>query len=138
MKTYAKGSNAERKLIHRVFDLGFVATRTAGSGSTSLPAPDLLILGKGIKLAVEAKAWDSDYLHLAKGQMDELISWSRTADFIPVIGWKKNRTEWVFLNPEDFNKSEKNYILSWNKAEKKGKSLEVVLGLQKGLMNEKQ
>jgi Holliday junction resolvase len=133
MSKYSKGSNAERELIKKAFSLGFAAARTAGSGSTPLPAPDLVILGKNLKLGIESKAWTAEYLHLDLKQMNELIEWGKKAEAIVYIGWKKNREGWQFLLPEQFNKREKNYIISWNKAKQIGVSFEVVLGLQKQL-----
>ncbi|MBN2127673.1 MAG: hypothetical protein JW703_04795 [Candidatus Diapherotrites archaeon] len=133
MGKYAKGSNAERELIKKAFSLGFAASRTAGSGSTPLPAPDMVILGKNLKLGIESKAWDSTHLHLDKQQMEEFIEWGKLAEAEMFIAWRKNREGWQFLKPTDFTKTEKNYIISWKKAKIVGKPFEVILGLQKQL-----
>ncbi len=133
MSKYSKGSNAERELIKKAFSLGFAAARTAGSGSTPLPAPDLVILGKDLKLGVESKAWNANYLHLDSKQMNELILWGEKAGAKIFIGWKKNREGWSFLTPNQFNKANKNFLISWKKAKQVGVSFEVILGLQKQL-----
>ncbi len=75
MSRYNKGANAERELITLFWGKGFAIARTAGSGKNSLPMPDLVILGKGRQIVLEAKAWKSNYLNIREGQMNELFKW---------------------------------------------------------------
>jgi Holliday junction resolvase len=56
MKLKAKGSNAERELVHMFWDKGWAAIRVAGSGSSQYPSPDVLAGNNLRKLAVECKA----------------------------------------------------------------------------------
>ena len=52
-----KGNRTERELMNMFFDTGtHICLRAAGSGSTPLPCPDLLVGGKGSVLAIECKA----------------------------------------------------------------------------------
>src|SRR3990167_2246744 len=78
MAHYAKGANAERELIHLLYDRGFAVVRVAGSGKTSLPCPDIVALAPKVKLAFECKAWDKEHLNITTAQMDEL--YKRCAD----------------------------------------------------------
>jgi len=52
----AKGSRAERELLAMFWENNFGGYRSAGSGSTPLPSPDILV-GNGKKyLAIECKS----------------------------------------------------------------------------------
>ena len=52
-----KGGRTERELIHMFYNTNiFMPLRVAGSGSTTLPAPDFLVGGKGRVLAIEFKS----------------------------------------------------------------------------------
>jgi Holliday junction resolvase len=130
MAHYNKGAGTERSLLKVIYSHGFSVMRAAGSGVSQMPSPDVVVLGKGLKLGVECKAWRSNYLNLSHVQMDELIDWGKRADAIVLVAWKNYRTPWVFLFPHDFRRTGKNYMISWKEAVHKGRSLEVVLGLQ--------
>ncbi|HIH16981.1 MAG TPA: hypothetical protein HA252_06260 [Candidatus Diapherotrites archaeon] len=128
MAHYKKGADAERELIHLLFDKGFSVVRVAGSGKTALPAPDLLALHKSRILAFECKAWASDSIHLPVSQMQELLSWCERAGAEVFIAWKYPRRGWFFLKPEHFSKAEKNYSISLRHAVAKAIDLEVLTG----------
>ncbi|MFH1256046.1 MAG: Holliday junction resolvase Hjc [Candidatus Diapherotrites archaeon] len=130
MAHYAKGANAERELIHLFFDRGFAVVRIAGSGKTALPAPDLLALSKTKKMAFECKAWNSKHLAIPLLQMEELIGWCEKADIDAFVAWKVPRKGWLFLKPEFFKKTAKNYMISLKEAFHKGLNLNVVAGVQ--------
>ena len=65
MARYNKGASAERELIKMFFNAGFSVARVAGSGSSSLPCPDMIALSKKKKMAFECKAWKANYLNLS-------------------------------------------------------------------------
>lgn len=130
MANYRKGANAERELIHAIWQAGFAVSRVAGSGSSSLPSPDIIAL-KGLKrLAFECKAWDAAYLSLEIEKMEAQIEWCERAQAECWIGWKIPRQGWLFLKPEHFSKAGKNYMISKTFAQTKGIKLPVVLGHQ--------
>ena len=60
----------------------------------------------------------------------ELVEWGRIAHTEMFIAWKVPLKGWLFLRPEQFNKTEKNYIISRKNAFKVAKKLEVILGKQ--------
>lgn len=130
MARYKKGANAERELIHILYNSGFSVVRTAGSGKTSLPAPDLIALSKEKKLAFECKAWGGQYLNIAIRQIAELRDWSERAGAEFYIAWKVPRKGWLFLSPNALEKKPKNHTISLKKALKKGLDLNVILGKQ--------
>ena len=133
MARYRKGANAERELIHKLYNLGFSVVRVAGSGATSLPSPDILALTPKKKLAIECKFWNSAYLHIHVDEMKQLVSWAERAGTEMYVAWKIPNRGWFFLLPEHFNKTDKNFIVSKKAAMKKGLSLLVVAGKQKTL-----
>jgi len=129
MSRYNKGANAERELIKLFWGKGFAVARTAGSGKNPLPMPDLVILGKGRQIVLEAKAWKSNYLNIREEQMDELFKWQEVGGAEVFIAWKYPNKGWFFIEPKHFNKK-KHYSLSFTKAQKVGVSLEVLIGEQ--------
>lgn len=135
MTRYAKGANAERELIHELFNRGFSVVRVAGSGKTALPAPDIIALSREKKLAFECKAWRSSSVSIPLGQMNELVSWCDRAGVEPFVAWKFPREGWFFLKPEHFSKTEKAYNCTKNFALKHKLDLNVITGRQATLKN---
>lgn len=130
MSKYRKGANAERELVHFLYDQGFAIARSAGSGTIPLPAPDVIALRKDKKMAFECKFWSAQYLNLSTAQMDELTSWQKTAGIDLFIAWKIPRKGWYFLKPEQFKKNPKGYLISQKKALRTGLLLNVITGTQ--------
>ena len=65
----AKGSRAERELLGMFWENNFAGYRAAGSGSTPLPSPDLLV-GNGKRyLAIECKSLKSKAKYLEEEQI---------------------------------------------------------------------
>ena len=133
MARYAKGANAERELIHKLYRSGFSIARVAGSGSSSLPCPDLIALTSNKRLAFECKAHDSNYLNIPVQQMEELISWAGNAGTEFFIAWKLPRKGWHFLGPKLFKKNKANYSISKEQAIKEAVSFNVMIGRQSTL-----
>jgi len=127
MARYNKGANAERQLIHRLFEAGFSVIRTAGSGKTPLPAPDIIALKRGRILAFECKAWKAKNLAIPVEQVEELLDWSEVAGAEPLIGWKIPRKGWFFLKSGQMKNTGKFFTINSSNAMEKGKSLEEVM-----------
>ncbi len=126
---YRKGAEAERELIHRLFDAGFAVVRVAGSGKSSLPAPDILALSPQKKFAIEVKAWASDQLSISKPQMLELADWCHRAGVTPLVAWKVPRN-WFFLRPEDLHETGKAFAINRHDAEHASTPFDVLVGRQ--------
>ncbi|HZX19719.1 MAG TPA: Holliday junction resolvase Hjc [archaeon] len=133
MAHYNKGANAERELIKLFWGKGFAIARTAGSGKNSLPMPDLIIMGKGRNIVIEAKAWRADYLNIREEQMDELLKWQELGNAEVFVAWKYPNKGWFFIHPKEFNKA-KNYSISFEKVQKVGVPLEVFIGEQSRIL----
>ena len=67
----AKGTRAERELLHMLFENGAAVLRTAGSGSTTIPSCDLLVGKNGKVMAIECK-FIKDNIYIKKDRMKEL------------------------------------------------------------------
>lgn len=130
MKRYAKGANAERELIKRLFNAGFSVARVAGSGVSSLNPPDLIAFSKQKRLGFECKAWDASSLTIPADQFEALVFWCQNADCEAVIAWKVSHEGWFFLLPDAFHKTGKAYAVSHQVARKKNIDFGVLVGEQ--------
>lgn len=129
MSRYNKGANAERELIRLFWSKGFAVARTAGSGKNRLPMPDLIVLGKGRQIVIEAKAWRNNYLNIRDEQMDELLKWEEVGGAEIFIAWKYPNKGWFFIEPKHFSKK-KHYSISFTKTQKVGVPIDVLIGEQ--------
>ena len=106
MNRKGKGTRAERELFHMFYNTNkFLPLRVAGSGSTPIPAPDLLV-GNGSRiLAIECKAIKGTKKYLEQHSLVEsnVLSFN---DFI------KNRMI-SYLNPIVFYREFFNRIRSF-------------------------
>ncbi len=124
----AKGSRAERELFHMFFDAGFIAVRAAGSGSTPLPNPDLIIGGKGRYLAIECKAIKSPYKYFDKKEIEELVLFASCFGAEPWLGLRFDREPWYFVKVEDLERTEKDYFgITLKKAKEKNITFEFLI-----------
>ena len=122
MSSKSKGSRLERELINKFFETGnHIALRAAGSGSTPLPCPDLIVGCNGKVLAIECKG-GKNTRYIKKKQIDELTEFSRIFGAKPLVGARFNNTEWLFLKIEDLKKSKtgNNFVVDINLAKDKG------------------
>ncbi|AJF60642.1 MAG: holliday junction resolvase, archaea type [archaeon GW2011_AR10] len=133
MAHYSKGANAERELISILWQNNFSVVRTAGSGTSPLPAPDLVALSKEKKLAFECKAWNAGYLNIPLKQMEEQLFWCERAGAELIVAWKIPRQGFLFLRPEAFTKVGKSYAISRKKALTSAINLGIILGQQSKL-----
>ena len=125
----AKGSRLERELVHMFHDTNlFIALRAAGSGSTPLPCPDLLVGGNGRVLAIECKA-GKGRRYIKKDQVDELLQFSARFGAEPWVGVRFDGKEWLFLNIDDLHLSKGgNYAVDFEIAREKGISFKELIG----------
>ena len=103
--------------------------RTAGSGSTTVPAPDLLMGSKTRKLAIECKS-GKDKRYLTKKEVDELKFFADKFGAEAWIAMRFNNVDWLFLKPDDLGVSKgNNYFASIDLAKRKGISFENLINL---------
>jgi holliday junction resolvase Hjr len=128
MNVKAKGTNAERELIHMFWASEWAAARVAGSGSSAYPSTDVLASNADRVLAIECKASGSLNKGLDKKQVDDLLLFSGLFGAEPWIGARFNNMDWAFFSPEDLKKTNKGYSLSVKMVNEKGLSFEQLLG----------
>jgi len=104
-----KGTRFERQLIHRLWDDGFAAIRSAGSGVMSYPMPDI-VAGNGKKfLAFEVKMRAKLPLYLTGQEIKELVMFSNLFGAEPYVAVKVPNKEWAFIEISQLKKTEKGY-----------------------------
>src|SRR3989344_1908162 len=107
-----KGSRAERELLAMFWDNGFGGYRSAGSGSTPLPSPDILV-GNGKKyLAIECKSTKTKAKYLEPEQIKELIEFSKRFGAEPWIGLRFNNLGWYFIQPHKLEKTKTGTLIA--------------------------
>jgi Holliday junction resolvase len=124
MSVKAKGSNAERELIHLLWKKDIAAIRVAGSGSSHYPSPDIVAGTIKRKLAIECKSVKADSKYIPKEDLNDLKEFSAKFGCEPWIGMRFARNEWLFLSPEDLTETESSYVITIENAKRKGLLLE--------------
>ncbi len=121
MSSKKKGSRTERELFHMFYDAGWQPCRLAGSGSTPLPATDIIAGNAGRVLAVECKSSKNDKKYIEEEKIEQLKEFSEKFGAEPWIGIRFNNMNWFFLSLDDLDRSKKNsFIISKDLARKKG------------------
>lgn len=125
-----KGSNAERELAHMFHKSEWAALRAAGSGSTTLPAPDLLAGNGRRHLAIECKSIRNNRKYFPEEEIEQLKIFAKRFGAEPWIGIRFDFLKWFFVHLKDIKKSKgKHYVITLDHARKKGKSFEELIGL---------
>ncbi len=127
MSQKAKGTNAERQLIHKFWAQRWAAIRTAGSGSQKYPSPDILAGNNLRKLAIECKVTKDKSKYLPKNEIHALKEFSGLFGAEPWIAVKFNNKDWYFMSIEDLKETENSYLASEQIAKNKGLLFEEVI-----------
>ena len=125
VKTYRKGSRAERELIDYFSNKGYSVIRAAGSGVNS-NSPDILIFKRGLQYAIEAKAWEKENLNIPRDQYLLLKKWENNTGITSFVAWRRNRMPWVFIPISVFKENNKSFSISWKKAKLIGRTIEML------------
>ena len=129
MNAKAKGSNAERELIHLFWSKNWAAVRAAGSGSSVYPCPDILASNAARVLAIECKSSGELSRHLQKGQIGDLVKFAKLFGAEPWIGARFNDMKWAFFSPDDLKKTAAGYSVAVKMVKEKGLAFEQLIGL---------
>jgi len=127
-----KGSNAERELAHMFHDKGWSAMRAAGSGSTTLPSPDIIAGNVKRHLAIECKSIKNDSQYFPEEEIEQLKTFANRFGAEPWIGIRFDFLKWFFVHLDDVKKGKgKLYVITLDYAQKKGKSFDELIGIFK-------
>ncbi len=107
-----KGIRFERELIHALWNEGFAAVRSAGSGSSGYPSPDILASNGRLTLAIEAKVREKLPLYIPAEKVRELVMFSNLFGAKPVIALKIKKEKWRFFEIDVLLETEKGYKIS--------------------------
>lgn len=129
MSLKRKGTKFERELFHMFWKNNFAAVRSAGSGSTPMPAPDLLVGNKEKLLAIECKAGKKKSKEFKKEEIQQLKQFSETINAAPILAMRFNRKGWFFIDASELKENKyKSYNLSLNHCQKEGITFKELIG----------
>ncbi len=129
MKVKAKGTNAERELVHMFWKSGWAGVRVAGSGSIGYPAPDILVGNSIRRLAIECKATREKKKYFKRREILELQEFAAKFGVEPWVAIRFDNDQWYFLNIEDLKKSPNGFSATFSTAKQKGLIFEELIGL---------
>jgi len=120
-----KGTRAERELLHKFWQTGeWAVMRAPGSGSTQYASPDLLVGNRSKKLAIECKSCAKDRQYLTNDEIEQLKKFADIFGAEPWVSVRFDRDGWYFFMLEDLEKTENNYVVSKEIAQRRGLSFE--------------
>jgi len=123
----ARGTNAERDLIHKFWEAGWAAMRAAGSGSSQYPSPDIIAGKYGRRLAIECKLTTETKKYFPEEEIRLLKYFAKTFCAEAWVAVKFPKMKWTFFNLEDLKESGKSFSANIELAELKGLSFEEVI-----------
>jgi Holliday junction resolvase len=127
MNKKSKGTNAERDLIHQFNDNGWVAIRSAGSGSMHYASPDILAGNNLRRLAIECKTVNDTKKYFTKKEIDELVFFANKFGAEAWVAVRFDRIDWFFVTIEDLEIKDRSYYVDVVIAKRKGLSFEQVI-----------
>ncbi len=120
MNAKAKGSKGERELIKLFNELGWVCIRSAGSGSSRFPSPDILAGNASRRLAIECKVTKDRKKYFQNKEIEQLHKFSQIFGAESWVGIKFSKEPWYFLMLEDLRDTGACWAVSLDQAKRKG------------------
>tara|TARA_Y100000034_G_scaffold127742_1_gene181138 strand:- start:622 stop:1014 length:393 start_codon:yes stop_codon:yes gene_type:complete len=128
-KNKSKGSKAERELFQKFIDDGrYRVVRVAGSGTMENADCDLIAGKKGNKFAIEVKSSKKPIKYISKEQIEKFLVFSDIFGLKPIIALRFNREGWLFIHPKYLKDTGKNWVISLEEAQKKGRKFSQFFG----------
>jgi holliday junction resolvase Hjr len=128
----SKGTRAERELLHLFWQNNWACMRSAGSGNTTMPSPDLIAGNKNNLLAIECKSTKGNSRNLQKEEIEQLVEFSDKIAAIPILAMRFDKNGWSFLNAKKTPKNKKgNYTISLKLCKEKGINFQELIGKYK-------
>ena len=105
-----KGTRYERELFHMFHNTNkFMPLRAAGSGSTTIPSPDLIVGNKNKVFAIECKSLKSGTKYFKDGEINQLIDFSDKFGATPLVAMRFDNKGWYFVNALKVPKTKKGF-----------------------------
>ncbi|MEM4260000.1 MAG: Holliday junction resolvase Hjc [Candidatus Woesearchaeota archaeon] len=124
MSQKSKGIDAERDLVHKFNEAGWVCVRVAGSGSMKYPSPDILAGNNLRRVVIECKMTKDKSKYLTRKEVDDLVYFAKVFGAEPWIGVRLAGEPWLFISIDDMELTEKSYSITLEKAKLKGLSFD--------------
>ena len=118
MSRKSRGISAERDLIHKFWGEGWAAMRSAGSGSSQFPSPDILASNNVRKLAIEAKITTEARKYFPKDEIEGLQYFAEKFGAAPWIAVKFFREQWKFYMLEDLRETGRGFAITASEKER--------------------
>ena len=128
MSRKSKGSNAERELIHMLWERKWACVRAAGSGSTRFPSPDIIASNGIRRVAIECKATKDNKKYFRGEEIEDLRKFAGSFGSEAWVAIRFDKDKWYFLNTEDLKKTNKGYSIKLEEVKLKGLLFEELLG----------
>lgn len=124
-----KGTRAERELFHLLWESQWAVVRSAGSGSTQKPSPDLITSNGKRILAIECKSIKTLKKYFCQEEILQLNKFSKGFGAEPWIGIRFDKKGWFFVPLNKLPQSKgQSFSISWDFAQKQGISFEELIG----------
>lgn len=118
MNKKAKGTIAERDLVHKFWKEDIPAIRVAGSGSMRHPSPDIVAGTPIRKLAIECKNIEGNKLYVPKSEIEELRKYGQMFGAETFLAVKFDK--WYFLILDDLRETEASFSINTEEVRIKG------------------
>jgi len=116
-----KGANAERELLKKLLEEGYMAIRVAGSGILPEPSCDLITGKLKKKFCIEVKSCKSNKKYLDKKQIENFLLFSQIFGLKPLIAVRFNREGWFFVGPKKLERTKTGLAVSLKTCRKMGR-----------------
>jgi holliday junction resolvase Hjr len=128
MNRKAKGTKGERELIKFFNETGlWGAFRSAGSGSSRYPSPDLIAANAIRRLAIECKVTKDKKKYFQNKEIEQLNKFSQLFGAESWVGVKFPNEPWYFLIPEDLRDTGACWAVSIELAKRRGLTKEELI-----------
>ncbi len=120
----ARGSAAERELVHMFWKAGWAAFRAPASGSMDYELPDVIAGNATRKIGVECKLVKEGTKYFTREEVDALVAFCHRFGCECWLGVKWLRKGWYFISAEDARETKNSFAVSLEEAERKGLKFE--------------
>ena len=120
MSKKSKGIGGEREVIKLLWELGWAALRSAGSGSSHYPSPDIIAGKLGRRLAIECKVTSDERKYFPIDEIKGLEYFSKQFGAEPFVAIKFPKKPWFLFTIDDLNETNNGYSIKSEDCDLKG------------------
>lgn len=123
-----KGTVAERELVHKFWENGWVCVRVAGSGSSKYPSPDILASNGARKYVMEVKTINAPKKYFTRQEVKDLEFFAEKFGAESWVGVKFQENQWFFLPTSELEETAgENFVIDIVTMKRKGFQFEDLL-----------